>query len=292
MRAERLRPLMAAGLLLAALAIPVLGTEVAAGPTCGGEPATIVGTEGDDELRGTPGRDVIVGLGGDDEIGGVDGRDRLCGGPGDDLLYGGRHDDRLVGGPGDDFMTGGGGEDALFGGDGGDYLTTGERVDGGSGSDRCNVPGDTKVRHCEFADLSVELELPDRLAVGPNPMSVAVSNAGPEESTYFVGVEALPLVAVETPSSLYCAVVEPSFLDSQPLLGSGGQRVHEFTLDCPLGAGADVEVRVHVWPLQAWEPDRTNNSPCQTLTFTGPPASAAAAEPARSGGEPRSCPPS
>ena len=37
-------------------------------PTCFGMPATIVGTEGDDELVGTPGPDVIVGLDGNDDI--------------------------------------------------------------------------------------------------------------------------------------------------------------------------------------------------------------------------------
>ena len=268
-------------------AIPAVGTEVAAAPTCGGEPATIVGTEGDDELRGTPGRDVIVGLGGDDDIGGVDGRDRLCGGPGDDRLYGGHHDDRLIGGPGDDFMIGGGGEDALFGDDGGDYLATGERVDGGSGSDRCNVSGDTKVRHCEFADLSVELRLPDRLAIGPNPMSVIVTNAGPDESTYFVGVEALELVAVETRRPSTATVVEPTVgprsRSSAPEVD--GCTSSRWTVPSTPGPGTWRSVST-CGPGDAWDPDRTNNSPCQTLTLTGTTTSAAAVEPAPSGGEP------
>ena len=37
------------------------------------QPATIVGTPGDDTLRGTEGPDVIVGLGGDDTIFGLGG---------------------------------------------------------------------------------------------------------------------------------------------------------------------------------------------------------------------------
>jgi Ca2+-binding RTX toxin-like protein len=37
-------------------------------PTCFGEPATIVGTEGNDRLLGGPGVDVILGLGGADGI--------------------------------------------------------------------------------------------------------------------------------------------------------------------------------------------------------------------------------
>lgn len=36
--------------------------------TCYGQPATIVGTDGDDILRGTRGHDVIAGMAGDDVI--------------------------------------------------------------------------------------------------------------------------------------------------------------------------------------------------------------------------------
>ncbi len=76
----------------------------AATPVCDGKPATIVGTEGDDDLRGTNGDDVIVGLGGDDLIKGRGGNDTLCGkggrdiligGPGDDVLWGGKSYDRV-----------------------------------------------------------------------------------------------------------------------------------------------------------------------------------------------------
>ena len=74
----------------------------AAPPLCDGKPATIVGTEGDDDLRGTNGDDVIVGLGGHDLIKGRGGNDTLCG-------NGGR--DTLVGGPGDDVLRGGNGYD-------------------------------------------------------------------------------------------------------------------------------------------------------------------------------------
>ena len=68
------------------------------GPGCGGRPATITGTQGDDNLPGTEGDDVIDGLGGDDVIDGLGGDDLICGGLGDD---------RLVGGPGDDLLDGG-----------------------------------------------------------------------------------------------------------------------------------------------------------------------------------------
>jgi Ca2+-binding RTX toxin-like protein len=68
------------------------------GPGCGGSPATIVGTQGDDNLQGTEGDDVIDGLGGNDTIDGGGGNDLICGGLGDD---------RLIGGPGDDLLDGG-----------------------------------------------------------------------------------------------------------------------------------------------------------------------------------------
>lgn len=70
------------------------------GASCHGQPATIVGTHGDDHLVGTPGRDVIAGLGGDDLLDGRGGHDLLCGGRGSDGLIGGRGDDLLATGPG------------------------------------------------------------------------------------------------------------------------------------------------------------------------------------------------
>lgn len=72
---------------------------------------TIRGTDGPDQLRGTPGNDVICGLGGDDLLRGRGGRDRLIGGPGDDLLRGAGGDDLLIGGPGRDTGNGGVGSD-------------------------------------------------------------------------------------------------------------------------------------------------------------------------------------
>ena len=48
-------------------------------PTCLGQVATIVGTEGDDLLPGSPGNDVIAGLGGDDVIDSSLGNDVVCG---------------------------------------------------------------------------------------------------------------------------------------------------------------------------------------------------------------------
>lgn len=51
--------------------------------------ATIVGTNGPDELIGTPRRDVIAALGGEDKVRGLTGPDLICGGKGLDKLFGG-----------------------------------------------------------------------------------------------------------------------------------------------------------------------------------------------------------
>jgi uncharacterized delta-60 repeat protein len=134
-------------------------------PKCGGHRATVLGTPGNDTLRGTFfGRDVILGLGGNDTIRGLGGTDILCGGPGNDVLIGGDESDWLYGGSGndrlfadrglsavdgDDALYGGPGADMLMGDDGNDLLSGGggkdrlfgdrgdDALNGGSDRDRC-----------------------------------------------------------------------------------------------------------------------------------------------------------
>ena len=134
----------------------------AAVPECFGRRATVVGTAGDDVLRGGY-RDVVVGLGGNDVIvgkgrlfracgnGGNDvlrggsERDLLAGGNGADRLYGGAKGDFLAGGRGPDVLAGdpsknrdSGGPDLVLGGDGNDRLfglVGHDTLDGGNGDD-------------------------------------------------------------------------------------------------------------------------------------------------------------
>jgi Ca2+-binding RTX toxin-like protein len=111
--------------LAAALLTVVLATTASnAGsgqPRCGGKPADIVGTDGDNILFGTGNADVIVGRRGDDYIDGGKGRDRICGNRGGDLLYGRPGSDPFVsGGRGDDLVNGGKGRDFCKGGFGHD----------------------------------------------------------------------------------------------------------------------------------------------------------------------------
>lgn len=114
---------------------------------CGGKVATIVGTAGNDELRGTDGPDVIAGLQGNDTILGLGGDDLICGGQGDDRLVGGQGFDIIFGAQGSDRliaadaeesgtadtrgarMFGGAGDDAIFG------STKWDRMQGGPGKD-------------------------------------------------------------------------------------------------------------------------------------------------------------
>jgi Ca2+-binding RTX toxin-like protein len=143
-----------------AAVIPAAFATVVVEDECAGEPATIVGTSGDDNLAGTPNRDVIAGLGGNDRIIGLGGDDLICGGDGNDVILGGDGDDFILGGDGNDVILGEAGNDfTIFGGDGNDLLLGGadndfldgqtgtDRGDGGPGFDACiNVES---VTNCE-----------------------------------------------------------------------------------------------------------------------------------------------
>ena len=128
---------------LVTAAIAVLAGVVVAAPASGQDdpatclsladfslhPATVVGTSGDDVLRGTDGPDVIVGLGGDDTIWGLGGDDVICGDLGDDRIDGGGGSDSILGDTGESFLLGQGGglnvpggDDTLFGGAGDDGI--------------------------------------------------------------------------------------------------------------------------------------------------------------------------
>ncbi|GIJ23944.1 nidogen-like domain-containing protein [Micromonospora lutea] len=118
MKRKRVR-LLATGMVLVLAvgsSLVVTGPATAAGRTCQGFRATLVGTDKADTLTGTPGRDVILGLGGDDDISGLGGADVICGGPGQDVLRGGGGRDVLIGGGDEDLIVGGAGSDVAIGG--------------------------------------------------------------------------------------------------------------------------------------------------------------------------------
>jgi Ca2+-binding RTX toxin-like protein len=103
------------GLALAIVPVTVVlgGADASAGRSCDGQAVTILGTRGDDDLRGTAGGDVILGLGGNDVIRGAGGGDVLCGSSGNDRLLGGGGGDVVVGDEGKDELDGGGGIDTV-----------------------------------------------------------------------------------------------------------------------------------------------------------------------------------
>lgn len=127
-------------------------TEAPPPAQCAGKTASIVGTEGSDNLIGTNGKDVIVGLGGNDTIDGLGGNDIVCGLGGSDLIRVRGGNDRVRAGGGNDRLRGGDGSDGLRGGSGRDRLDGGngsDSLDGGTGHDRCHGgPGKDSKHSC------------------------------------------------------------------------------------------------------------------------------------------------
>jgi Ca2+-binding RTX toxin-like protein len=144
---------MTVGLLLLPLSPPksliqsAEATTVSDAGNCFLRTPTIIGTDNDDVIRGTEGRDYIVGLGGNERIYGNGGIDFLCCGNGDDRLHGGEGNDWLNSGAGTDRVFGeddndhffrGAGNDRIYGGPGTDYTDRGKGNDGG---DACGLYG-------------------------------------------------------------------------------------------------------------------------------------------------------
>lgn len=108
----------------------------------------IVGTNGKDRIRGRDGDDVICGRGDDDRIWGNDGDDVLKGGAGNDDLNGGDGDDDLYASSGNDDLRGGDEDDLLCGWTGNDEIRGGDdndRLDGGAGNDELDGGDETDI---------------------------------------------------------------------------------------------------------------------------------------------------
>ena len=118
--------------------------------TCFGERVTVMGTPGDDVLRGEADvREVFHGGAGDDTIVGGEfyddstKADLICGGPGNDYLKGARGDDKIRGGPGSDRVNGSNGDDVELGGAGDDLVGESSFADADRGDDLTRGgPGD------------------------------------------------------------------------------------------------------------------------------------------------------
>ncbi|MEM7523523.1 MAG: SdrD B-like domain-containing protein, partial [Pseudomonadota bacterium] len=132
--------------LVGALPVPD-GSEPGAVVTGDGD-VDVNGTNGDDLIIGGAGENQILGFGGNDTIDGSGGDDTILdggnglelvfGGSGEDVIIAGGSDDKLFGESGDDIISGQGGDDSIFGGEGDDALAGGAGDDflsGGSGDD-------------------------------------------------------------------------------------------------------------------------------------------------------------
>lgn len=104
-------------------------------------PVTIIGSRGNDTLKGGGGNDFILAGAGADSVTGGAGNDLIIGGRGNDTLEGNQGDDTVIAGGGHDIVVGGEGADRLHGGRGHDTLHGSEGVDrlhGGVGRDLLN----------------------------------------------------------------------------------------------------------------------------------------------------------
>jgi Ca2+-binding RTX toxin-like protein len=131
--------------------------EWGAAPKCGGLTPTLLGTLGDEKLKGTGADNVIVGLDGRDTILAGGGNDVACGGDGADRIEGSNGQDRLYGDAGKDKLFGQGGKDKLYGGSQRDVIFGGNKNDklfgqfgddkliGGGGTDTVVGGGGTDV---------------------------------------------------------------------------------------------------------------------------------------------------
>lgn len=158
------------GTLIAVVLVGALAPVASAKPKCKGQKATIVGTSGDDVLRGSGKHDVIVGRGGNDQIFSGEGRDRVCAGDGDDFVDGGGGEDKVKGSAGNDTINGGRGRDVLLAGDGDDIIfggAGGELAKGGAGNDRLyGELQDDDLRGGDGDDLLVGFQGSDDLSGG------------------------------------------------------------------------------------------------------------------------------
>ncbi|NQV27379.1 MAG: hypothetical protein HQ518_23775, partial [Rhodopirellula sp.] len=150
------------------------------------------GGAGDDFIRGGFGSDLLSGDAGDDTISGGGGRDVIDGGDDSDVVFGGRGPDTVRGGAGDDFVSGGAGRDSIDGDDGADTLIGGggpDNLAGGNGSDTLNGT----FRNDDFDDVVGRDTLigGNRPEAHPAPVSVKVRPTTEVERPLFQSPPAL-----------------------------------------------------------------------------------------------------
>jgi Ca2+-binding RTX toxin-like protein len=119
LRSRRFRPApvlatAAALLLFGAIGLTAMSADAATLASCPRR-ATIVGSEDDDHIEGTPGDDVICAGAGDDVIDGKGGSDTIYAGAGGDTITTGDENDYIYAGSGSDRVFANGGTDLVYG---------------------------------------------------------------------------------------------------------------------------------------------------------------------------------
>lgn len=108
-------PLIAMTSVLMLVAALLIGSASASATDAQRRPeCTIIGTDGNDELHGTTGPDVICAGPGNDQVFGRAGDDVIFLGAGDDYFNDGAGDDRVYGGPDSDYALARRGDDRIF----------------------------------------------------------------------------------------------------------------------------------------------------------------------------------
>jgi len=113
----------------------------------------IVGTGGDDVIRGSSGDEELVGGAGNDFVDGGGGNDVLRGDEGDDAVAGGAGNDLVLGGAGNDTLDGEAGDDNVRGEDGSDV------VSGGAGADTLSGGNDAGVDTLDYSDRTTPVRV-------------------------------------------------------------------------------------------------------------------------------------
>lgn len=256
-RRRGIASIIVAASISALVALPLATEASAATPKCFGQRATIVGTNGDDVIKGTPRADVIVARGGNDIISGGGGKDRICGGSGADTIRGGVGADWINGGWGNDTLGGSKGDDKIFGMQGHDKLLGSygnDRLNGGDGTDGCfQNAGTGAVTRCETADLAVAVSSPRNTKGGEVTFTVSVRNNGPDAVVYTLSL-------AQSSQKATCASADWVGDHAGVLLGVGAERDMQVVASCTKEAkGAKVMVDATVSSI-APDPDPLNDA--------------------------------
>ncbi len=254
-----MKRIVVTAITFALLALPAAATSVSAGPPkCAGIPATIVGNDKANYIKGTPGRDVIVAKGGRDKILGLGGNDIICAGNGNDVVLGGDGRDRIFGNAGKDILKGDGGFDKLF---------------GGKDKDACYGGADGALKSgCEGADLKVIVRASTSSVVGqagPEPMfdiTWRVKNIGPKDAA---GVK-VDITWDET--GVTCrGADDPTGVEVLGTLESGEFEATSYLQDCglPIGDEGTVSLKVTASTTSP-EAIKSNNAGAAEVIVTRP----------------------